>query len=117
VSYNASVVKIYNTTGSLARFENKILFYFEKSSTYLAYYNAGVVAVNSKVVGLAPEVIGLAPGFELTTPHTKLGKDCTYMGRITGKKRFFRIFNFLAPRNCFRRKREKVAERERKTKT
>jgi hypothetical protein len=27
--YNASVVKIYNATGSLARFENKnIIFYF-----------------------------------------------------------------------------------------
>jgi hypothetical protein len=26
VSYNATLVKIYNTTGSLARFEKKILF-------------------------------------------------------------------------------------------
>jgi hypothetical protein len=32
--YNASVVNFYNTTGSLARFENKsILFYFEKRSS------------------------------------------------------------------------------------
>jgi hypothetical protein len=41
--YNASVVNFYNATGSLARFENK------KNSTLknaLAYYNAGVVAVN-----------------------------------------------------------------------
>jgi hypothetical protein len=33
VSYNASVVKIYNTMGSLVRFKNKnIFFYFGKSS-------------------------------------------------------------------------------------
>jgi hypothetical protein len=33
--YNAGVVNFYNATGNLARFENA-----------LAYYNAGVVAVN-----------------------------------------------------------------------
>jgi hypothetical protein len=41
MSYNASVVKIYNATDNFVHFENKnILLHFENN---LAYHKAGVV--------------------------------------------------------------------------
>jgi hypothetical protein len=56
VSYNTSVVTIYSAVNSMARFRLKNIFLLFKNS--LAYYNAGVVAVNSK---MAPGHPDLAP--------------------------------------------------------
>jgi hypothetical protein len=54
VSYDASVVKIYNATGSLVRLKNKKSFVnFEKTLWPTTYY-ATYVVVNSEVIGLAP---------------------------------------------------------------
>jgi hypothetical protein len=52
VSYNASAVENDNTTGSLVRFEKKILYFIKTTTTTLPL----IVAVNSEVVGLAPNL-------------------------------------------------------------
>jgi hypothetical protein len=60
VNYNAIVVKSYIATNSIARFQNKKLFFPIVKTLYLTTTLALNVDANSKVVGLgpAPETIG-----------------------------------------------------------
>jgi hypothetical protein len=55
-SYNAGVVKVYNSAYSIARFL-KLQIIFPQCKNALVFYNAGVIIVNSRVVGLAPGLL------------------------------------------------------------
>jgi hypothetical protein len=69
--YNASGVKIYNATNSLACFY-MVKIIFLRYVNAIANYNAGVVGVNSQVIGVAQGLryFFLASFLMLSKPHT-----------------------------------------------
>jgi hypothetical protein len=84
VNYSVSVVKIYNTTCSLVRFE-KEKYFLRFCKNALAYYNA------EKIVNLS--VVGLVPGqFSENEMYRRSGKYANPKGRhVNESKRGWRI--------------------------
>jgi hypothetical protein len=80
--YNASIVKFYSATGSLARFENKknILFCFEKRSSLQQRWRCGC-QFKSRRIGSCNNIDSTAPASGTENPGSNPARVLGFQGK------------------------------------